>query len=275
MKAFEKSVQNYQNTPVPRELSDRVRQGIAEGKRRARRQTFRRTAGTVAACLALTFAGLNISPTFAAAAGDLPVVGPLFQLMTVRSTQTSDEDGTVTVQQPGITGGGALADRVNQEIQEKVNEKTAEGQQLIQEYKDAFFATGGTQEEWDQHDNQVTVTYDIKSQTDTTVSFVLESAVSIANAYQEETYYNLDIASGEELTLANVLGEDWVRICNDSIQRQMAERPEDYFTVDEGGFTSVDETTSFYLNAEGDAVVVFPPYSVAPGYLGSVEFVIQ
>ena len=41
------------------------------------------------------------------------------------------------------------------------------------EYKKAYFATGGTEEEWAQHNNKVTVTYEVKSQTDETVSFVV------------------------------------------------------------------------------------------------------
>ena len=42
----------------------------------------------------------------------------------------------------------ALADKVNAEIQERVDAHLAEMEQMWQEYKDAFFATGGTEEEW-------------------------------------------------------------------------------------------------------------------------------
>lgn len=45
-----------------------------------------------------------------------------------------------------------------------------------------------------------------------------------------------------------------------------------FFSADEGGFTTVDESTQFYLNEAGNPVVVFPRYAVAPGYLGAVEF---
>ena len=51
-----------------------------------------------------------------------------------------------------------------------------------------------------------------------------------------------------------------------------AEDPAVYFAADQGGFTTVDETTQFYLNEAGDPVVVFPPYTVAPGAMGYVEF---
>lgn len=116
--------------------------------------------------------------------------------------------------------------------------------------------------------------YEIKSQTDTTVSFVVESYVSIASAYQEQFFYNLDLAADRELTLRDVLGENWAALCNDSIRAQMAaaEDPSVYFSEEEGGFSSVDESTGFYLNQAGNAVVVFPRAAVAIGAMGVVEF---
>ena len=275
MNPMEEAKRNFENIPLPEELNSRVRAGIAQGKRKNRQHEYLRMLGTAAACLAVMAAVLNTSPTLAAAAADMPVVGGLFRLMTVRSTQTSDGDQTVTVLQPGLRGDGPLAEQVNAEIQKRVEEKTQEGMQLVQEYRDAFFATGGTEAEWAQHDNQVTVTYEVKSQTETTVSFVIHSSVSIANAYQEDFYYNLDLANGQEQTLESLLGSDWVQICNDAIQAQMAEDPDLYFSPDEGGFTTVDESTDFYVDEDGNVVVVFPQYSVAPGYLGNVEFVIK
>lgn len=155
--------------------------------------------------------------------------------------------------------------------------KIAEGEEIIAQYKEAFLATGGTEEQWAEKDNTVSVTYDIKSQTDTTVSFVVDSYVSIANAYQEQVYYNLDLAENREITLADLLGENWVEICNESIRTQMAESedPSVFFTEDMGGFTTVDETTSFYINEAGNPVVVFPQYTVAVGAMGNVEFEIS
>ena len=42
-----------------------------------------------------------------------------------------------------------------------------------------------------------------------------------------------------------------------------------------GGFTTVDETTSFYINEAGNPVVVFPEYTIAPGAMGVQEFEIS
>ena len=273
MKEFENAKMEYEETPIPEELNDRVQAGIRQGRANRARRIWKRRLGTVAACFVVVVGALNLSPTVAAAAADVPVLGGLFQVLTVRSFTDENEDRTVEVEQPGLTGSD-FADQIDAEIQERVDAKIAEGEQLIAEYKDAFFATGGTQEDWEQHDNQVSVTYEIKSRTDTTVSFVVDSYVSIAGAYQEQVYYNLDLANGKELTLADVLGADWVDICNESIKAQMAaaEDPSVYFDESMGGFTTVDETTQFYLNGDGGPVVVFAPYTVAIGAMGTVEF---
>ena len=277
MNDFQHAKEEYESTPIPAELQDRVRSGIRQGKANRARRAWGRRLGTVAACFAVLVTVLNVSPAAAAAAADVPVLGGLFQMLTVRSFAEENGDRTLEVSQPAVESGDALAQRVNAEIQAIVDEKIAEGEQMVADYKDAFFATGGTQEQWDQHDNAVSVTYEIKSQTDTAVSFVVDSVVTTAGAMEEQFYYNLDLAAGKELTLADVLGEDWVTVCNDSIRAQMAaaEDPGVYFDESMGGFTTVDETTQFYLNEAGSPVVVFPKYTVAIGAMGVVEFEIS
>lgn len=268
----------YENIEIPVELEQRVQKGIRQGRaaRRGKRAALR-TAGAFAACFAVLFAGLNLSPVFATACSDVPVVGGLFRVLTVRSYTERSGDRTVEVSQPAVSGADAFAEKINAEIQERVDEKITEGNQLVSEYKEAFLSTGGTEAEWKQHDNQVSVTYEIKSQTDSTVSFVVDTSVSIASAYQEQFFYNLDVAGDRELTLQDVLGDDWVQMCNDSVRAQMAASsdPSVYFGADMGGFSTVDADTDFYLGADGNPVLVFPRATVAIGAMGPVEFEIQ
>lgn len=274
MNEFEHAKKQYEGIPVPAELDQRVQAGIRQGKARRARRAWRRWATGAAACFLVLAGTLNLSPSVAAAAADVPVLGGLFRVLTVRSFTDANGDRTLEVEQPAVQGGGEFAQQINEEIQRRVDEKTAQGEQLAAEYKEAFLATGGTQEEWEAHDAGVSVTYEVKCQGEGVVSFLVESNVSFANAYWERAYYNLDLAAGKELTLADVLGEGWVDICNESIRARMAaaEDPAIYFGESMGGFTTVDETTRFYLNGAGDPVVVFPPYTVAPGALGYVEF---
>ncbi|WP_298021291.1 anti-sigma-V factor rsiV [uncultured Dysosmobacter sp.] len=280
MNEFNKAKQDYLDTPIPEELASHVEAGIWQGRENYRKNRrsryFRRSLGGVAACFVVLVGTLNLSPTVAAAAAEVPVLGGLFQVLTVRSFTDTNADRTLEVEQPAIQGDGEFTQRVNEEIQRRVDQKITEGNQLVEEYKEAFLSTGGTQEEWEAHGMGVSVTYEIKSQREGVVSFLVEFNVSFTNAYWERAYYNLDLTEEKELTLADVLGEDWVSVCNESIRTQMAaaEDPTVYFDESMGGFSSVDETTLFYLNGSGDPVVVFEPYAVAPGVLGYVEFII-
>lgn len=281
MKDFNKAKQEYLDTPVPEELAEHVEAGIRQGRKNYRKNHRRawRSVGSVAACFAVLVGALNLSPTVAAAAADVPVLGGLFQVLTVRSYETVKDGIDYDVAVPEVEAGGELAKRVNAEIQERVDAHLAQAQQDWEDYKDAFFATGGTQEEWGDREMNVIVDYEIKSQTDNTVSFVVDFGEGWVSAQQQRFCYNLDLENDRDITLADLLGEDWVNICNRSIQSQIDEsRDEDgfsyFFPPEQGGFTTVDETTAFYINADGVPVVVFPEYSIAAGAAGIPEFAI-
>lgn len=281
MKDFNKAKQEYLDTPVPEELAEHVEAGIRQGRKNYRKNHRRvwRSVGSVAACFAVLVGALNLSPTVAAAAADVPVLGGLFQVLTVRSYETVKDGIDYNVAVPEVEAGGELAKRVNAEIQERVDAHLAQAQQDWEDYKDAFFATGGTQEEWGDREMNVIVDYEIKSQTDNTVSFVVDFGEGWVSAQQQRFCYNLDLENDRDITLADLLGEDWVNICNRSIQSQIDEsRDEDgfsyFFPPEQGGFTTVDETTAFYINADGVPVVVFPEYSIAAGAAGIPEFAI-
>lgn len=77
-------------------------------------------------CLAVLMAGLNVSPTFAAAAADVPVLGGLFQVLTIRDYETVENGIDYKVSVPGVESEGDLAEKVNAEIQERVDAHLAQ-----------------------------------------------------------------------------------------------------------------------------------------------------
>lgn len=241
----------------------------------------KRVAAT-AACLVICFvAALNVSEPFAAAVAKVPVVGGIVQVVTWRSYVQEDEDKTIQMEVPQIEGeedSGVVAD-VNAEIQKIVDDYKAQAEQQIAEYKEAFIATGGTEEEFAQKDIKVDVQYDVKYQSDTRLSLELTANENWCNAYNVQYFYNIDLKDDKALTLEDILGEDYVSIANASIREQMQQRmAEDenlvYWDGSDGieGFTTVDENTKFYLNEKGNPVVVFAAYEIAPGAFGAQEF---
>ena len=273
MKKLEEARRAYESTPIPEELSSRVEEGIRQGRgARQRRQRLRRRWFSAAACLMLLIAGLNVSPTVAQAAAEVPVIGGLFRVLTFVSYDKTEDDINYSVTVPEVDAESALAETVNKVIQEKVDQHLAKAQQDWEEYREAFFATGGTEEQWAGRQMDVIVDYEIKFQSDTEVSFVVTMAEGWVSSMEERTCYNLNLTENREITLKDLLGENWAEISTAAIQRQIDEEPQKYFTPEMGGFTAVDENTAFYIREDGVPVALFAEYEIAPGSTGFPEF---
>ncbi len=277
MKEFDQARLEYERTPLPPELDKRVQAGIREGKALRRRRRMVRRLTSCAACFAVLLAALNLSPTLAKAAADVPVLGGLFRVMTFANYEETEDGIHYDVNVPQVENGGDLAETVNAVIQEQVDLLMERAKQDWADYRDAFFATGGTEEEWGGREMDVIVDYEIMRQTDTQVSFVVTLGEGWVSSMEERFYYNLDFAEGRDLTLRDLLGENWVELCNQSIRAQIDASVDDegftyFFPAKEGGFTTVDENTTFYIREDGVPVVTFARYSIAAGAAGFPEF---
>ena len=279
----------YENMEIPEELSGMVNGLIEADKRKRTGKTLRflyRRGAAAAACAVLFAVGLNTNAAFAQTASEIPVIGALARVLTIRSFQETEGDYQMNVEVPAVEAekGEAFADRVNAEIEAIVDRYTAQAKEEFEAYKEAFFATGGTEEEWNGRQMDIVVDYEVCYQQDPVLSLELVTAKGWVAASEERHYYNLDLEKEKELTLADVLGDDWISVCNTEIDRQIREQIAadpglSYFGYGDNDlaelkFRTVDGETDFYLNAAGEAVVVFPEYAIAPGYMGYREFVI-
>lgn len=282
--------ERYDQTIIPAELSLRIQQEIQNSRKQqeekrgvGRSRRFKRVIRSVEAaaaivCILFTVA-LNMSPVFAKEAGQLPVIGGLVRILTFRSYETQKDDIAVSVEIPTIEmiteDTGITVDGINQEILARCDQYADEALQRAEEYRTAYLETGGTLEEWAEHNIKITVDYEIKQQNNEYLSFVVRGTENWTNAYSESRYYNLDLRTGKMVTLKDMLGEDYVELVNVSISEQIAERQkagEVFFTAEEGGFTGISEAAKFYINENNRPVIVFGKYEIAPGSSGEIEF---
>ena len=245
--------------------------------------------GCLAAAAAFLVAGtigLNVSPAFAEEMAKIPAIGQLAQVLTFRSFEGTIDDVELHVNVPVIRGfEGEIPAKVNVQIQQLTAEYETQAKNDLAEYKDSFFATGGTEEEWANRTMSLFIDYDVKYFENDILSLQVTTAKSWVSAEEEYHFYNIDLKQDTELTLEDVLGKNYAEICNTSIFKQINERIASDknavffgFGNDEGmmdGFTTVDETTAFYLNENGSVVISFPEYSIAPGSMGIQEFLIS
>ena len=285
----------YGDIEIPKELSAMV-DGLIKKDRRKKAERkvifmIKRCAAAAAAALVVFTAGLNTSQAFAEGAAELPVIGAIARVLTVRSYHQDEGDYKIDMEVPAIedsnsadASGGEFTSLVNAEIEKIVDDYTNEAKAEFEEYKEAFFATGGTEEEWAGHQMDIIVDYDVKYQKSPILSLELTTAKGWVAASEERHYYNLNVLEGKELKLEDLLGDDYINICNAEIDRQIKEQLANdeslsYFgygdnELTDASFRTIDENTDFYINSDGQVVIVFPEYSIAPGYMGWREFAV-
>lgn len=290
MGRLENMKERYDAVVIPAELNDRIQQEItrsrrqqAEKKAASRWHTFRKMIRGLAAAAAaagiLFTTALNTSPVFAKEAAQLPVIGGVARILTFRSYETEKDDIAVSVEIPTIemiaADTGITVDGINQEILERCEQYARDALLRAEEYRTAFLETGGTPDEWAEHNIKITVGYEIRQQSNDYLSFVVRGTENWTNAYSESKYYNLDLNTGRPVTLQDLLGSDYVELADKSIWEQIARRQnagEVFFTAEEGGFTGISEYVRFYINRDNRPVIVFEKYEIAPGSSGEVEF---
>lgn len=296
MRSLKDAKNIYDHIVVPEELDARLRDTLKSMSETPTKKSnnlvlFSKWAAATAAVLFVCFAvGLNTSESFAMEAAELPIIGHIAKVLTIRSYETTEDITTTKVEIPEVqvetadeNVTKAITD-VNTKIQALVDEFTAQKHLEIEEYKEAFFETGGTEEEWEDRSIDVNVNYEVKHQSDTTLSLLVDAWISWFNFQEERHFYNIDLVTGKELTLIDLLGEDAYEYASDCVLQQMNEmikaEPDAYtfwgVNEDDMGieFIGVTADTPFYINADGNVVISYNKYDVAPGYMGIQEFVI-
>lgn len=277
---LERARARYQAQETPEELSLAVRAAIREGDRlRKHRRVLRRSLATALASCACFVLLVNGSPSFAQAVYEVPVLGSLARIFTVTEYTINDKERVIDVRLPALenTGYTDLEQKINQEISTRVQAVIDEAEARARETKEAYVATGGDPDDY--MPVIIDVDYEVKCQNDQYLSFVINKTETRASAYTEFYTYNIDLETGKELSLRDLLGPNWMETVNAQVAEQIAERAQDpdniYWTEEQGGFQGIEEDQPFYLNADGLPVVVFEKYEIAPGSMGSQEFVIR
>lgn len=281
MKRLEEAKRKYEETPIPEELSDRVMRQIRKAeqpRRTVKSGYFWKVGMTAAAALAAAFiTAVNTSEAFASSVGKIPVIGEIARVLTFRSYETETDELKISVDIPSIDmiseDFSDLEESANEEIHKLCQDYADEATKRAKSYRQAFLDTGGTQEEWEAHNIEIKVWYEVKTQTEDYLSLEIIGTESWSSANTETQYFNFNLKEGKTVVLEDLLGADYAQTAEESIRAQMQEREADsgeVFWEDE--FKGVDENTKFYVNEAGNPVIVFDRYEIAPGAYGQPEF---
>lgn len=257
-----------------------------ETKKGKGRMTIKQKFAMVPLCACLVVVvGLNVSPAFAESLGKVPVLGAVAKLVTVREYHEESVSSAIEVKIPKLEGVGntEVEKQINQTILAQITElaETAKGE--AEDFRKEFLAMGNTEAAFQKF--LVHFDYEIKYSREKEISFVITKEISGNEIAADKTYYmyNLNLETGKAITLEEKLGSDYKEKINQQIDQQIRTLAKDHanllsyyeeFYVTKGAEDDI-ENRNFYLNQEGNVVLVFYPYEIAPEAMGTMEFIIQ
>lgn len=265
--------------PVPpRTLSDTFEytlDNLAPVKKVKRRRPVVMAARICACLLLFLFFMLpNVSPAIAYAMRDIPIVGDIVQVITVRKEFFSNEYHYKNVEIPHVSGSGELQgaiDLINDDLDALTNAVLEEFEKEFETFPEAH--TG------------LDITYETVQDTDTWFTLKLSILRTAGSGVVEEYFYHIDKRQKKIVSLSDLFESefDYIGVFTQEVLRQAKARAEQdnsqiyWVYPDEEtyfGFTAIKPDQNFYFTESGDIVLVFDKYEIAPGYMGTPEFTI-
>lgn len=259
---------------VPESFSNRVKETLTQlpPKRTKKSPHFKRSwYGLITAAVVCgIFILPNSSAAMADTMGSLPIVGPLFQVITIRNYQVESGANHVSIENPQISTDtpSTGAQEINQQVSQYID-------QMIESYENTATADGYF---------NLDITWEIVTNTDRWFTLRINSDLILASGNHAEQHYHIDVPSGEQKTLSDLFPEefDYVTCISNELKEQMKARmeadPREYYWLEDVSqlgtyyFDTIEEEQDFYFDTEGHIVIPFDKYEVGPGATGSPEF---
>lgn len=262
--------------PVPEQTSQKIEDILSQlPQRKVVRFSPLRRIAAVAASLVFVFLFLlpNVSVTYAETLEQVPLLGELVRVVTIRNYVYSDDYHDMSIDVPNIEDAtmGSAAEEVNKDVDA-----------LTQQLMDQFYADAESIGE----DGHTAVYADYEIVTNTDQWFTLKLSVQLASGSGTNYYvfYNVDRSSDQIVTLGQLFTDDsYAEVLRQDILAQMKQRMEEdpslvYWTEDSNmgqDFIDLQPEHNYYFDDAGNLVIPFDEYEVAPGYMGCPEFTIQ
>lgn len=254
-------------------------------KRKQKRNSKRYVAGiAVAAALAIIITP-NVSENAAYAMSQIPILGNVIKMITVREYNYDSERFEAKIKEAQLVQEEVVENDMDSAVKEQTKESLQTINEDIEEMTDRLIAQFEADVELGESYGGVYMEPQVVTDTDTwfTIRIVVTQVAGSGSEY--EYFYHIDKTTGKIASLKDLFidGADYMTPISEDIKKQMREQmAEDenlYYWVDdeitEWNFQSIKEDQNFYLNEDGQIVICFDEYEVAPGYMGLVQFTID
>ncbi len=281
MKKIKESKMIYESIKIPENLEYKVNNALRINKNKSRFYINRVVTVCSSVCL-LFILLLNVNPSFANTVNDIPVIGKITSIFTIREYFKEDDSEIINVKEPAIiTNNKDVEEKINNIIANKIKDLEKESELSVDEIKKEIDYTDRKGSIYPKVN--VRIDYEIKYNQNNILSFVLIKEEGINTTSKDLYTYNFNLETGNEITLEELLGKNYEEIINKEIKNQIAEREAKdknqlFFNKNDNidnYFKGISKNQNFYINENENPVVVFNKYEIAPGYMGIQEFEIK
>ena len=280
MNDFDKYIKSEvakEQTDIPDSVKNRIEQTLVDlpEKKPVKKQIriLPRIAAS-AACFVFIILFLlpNVSVTYAQALEQLPVIGDLVRVVTIRNYYYDDNHWKMDINIPQIESEDSKSvDYINKDVSELT---TA----LINRFYEDLEINGN------KGYGSLNVDYEVVTNTDSWFTLKLTVCQTAASSNTYFKFYHIDKNQGKIVELGDLFNTDkfsdsLVAEIKKQMQEQMANDENSSYWINTSGigeeFATVSADHNFYWNENGDLVIIFDKYEVGPGSMGTPEFVID
>ena len=280
MNDFDKYIKSEvakEQTDIPDSVKNRIEQTLVDlpEKKPVKKQIriLPRIAAS-AACFVFIILFLlpNVSVTYAQALEQLPVIGDLVRVVTIRNYYYDDNHWKMDINIPQIESEDSKSvDYINKDVSELT---TA----LINRFYEDLEINGN------KGYGSLNVDYEVVTNTDSWFTLKLTVCQTAASSNTYFKFYHIDKNQGKIVELGDLFNTDkfsdsLVAEIKKQMQEQMANDENISYWINNSGigeeFATVSANDNFYWNENGDLVIIFDKYEVGPGSMGTPEFVID
>lgn len=272
-----KSKISEEETDIPDSVKTRIEQTLAdlpESKSKIKQIRILPRIAAAAACFIFITLFLlpNVSIAYAQALEQVPVIGNIVRVVTIRNYFYSDDRHEIDIDVPKVDGENSdAADYINKNVSELTTAL------VNQFYKDLEITDNNGY-------GSIHVDYEVITNTDRWFTLKLSVSETAASSNNYFEFYHIDKEQGKIIELGDLFNTDkfsdtLVVEIKKQMQQQMDADETVKYWINDGEiseeFAAVGVDHNFYWNDDGALVIVFDQYEVAPGSMGTPEFVIE
>lgn len=266
-----------EHTGIPNSVKNKIEETLADlPENQTNSKQIRILPRIIATAACFVFVTLfllpNVSVVYAKALEKVPVIGDIVRVITIRNYFYSDDYHKMDIDVPKVENENSeAADYINKDVSELTTE-------LVAKFYEDLEIIGNNGH------GSIYVDYETVTNSDNwfTLKITVYEAAGSSNTYYK--YYHINKQTGKIVKLGDmVINDEAYDVLNNEIQRQMRKAMAEnssiiYWTeasIIGKDIVAVTPEHNFYWNKNGDLVIPFDKYEVAPGSMGTPEFVIE